>query len=98
MRYRKVIRHVLLLAAAIITFCASAQAQGNSIRGKVRNASGQNVSQLIVHLETGNGSPINVVATNNEGDFSFAGLAETSYNIIISSPEFEEVKEHIDFV
>jgi len=98
MRYQKVIGRVLLLSAASIAFCASAQAQGNSIRGKVRNPGGQNVSRLIVHLETGNGSPINVVTTNNEGDFIFQGLAETSYTVVISSPEFEEVREHVDFV
>jgi Tfp pilus assembly protein PilF len=56
------------------------------------------MSQIIVQLETGNGQQINQALTNNEGDFIFTGLSETSYIIVISTPEFNEVNEHVDFV
>jgi Tfp pilus assembly protein PilF len=91
-------RSIIAATCLVIALSGTAKAQGNSIRGKVRNSSGQNAPHLIVHLETGNGSPVNVTTTTNEGDFSFAGLAETSYIVIISSPDYETVREHVDFV
>jgi len=56
------------------------------------------VPQVLVQLETGNGQPINQTVTNNEGDFIFAGLPETSYIIVISSADFNVVNEHVEFV
>ncbi len=85
------------LFIALISLNASAQ-QGNSIRGKVRNSSGVNMSQVIVSIETGNGSPFSQTATNNEGDFFFAGLTDTSYVLVISAPDYNPVSEHVDFV
>ena len=82
---------------ALISLNASAQ-QGNSIRGKVRNSSGVNMSQVIVSIETGNGSPFAQTATNNEGDFFFGGLTDTSYVLVISAPDYNPVSEHVDFV
>jgi tetratricopeptide (TPR) repeat protein len=72
--------------------------QGNSIRGKVINSAGRNLSQVVVQLETGNGQPINVTVTNNEGDFSFAGLSETSYIVVIREADYNQISEHVDFV
>jgi len=85
------------LFVVLMTLNASAQ-QGNSIRGKVRNSSGVNMSQVIVGIETGNGSPFAQTATNNEGDFSFGGLTDTSYVLAISTPDYNPVSEHVDFV
>lgn len=91
-----------VVAAMVLLTCipsiAAANPQGNVIRGKVRNASGRNMSQVIVQLETGNGQPINQTVTNNEGDFIFAGLSETSYIVVSSAPDFNTVSEHVDFV
>lgn len=81
-----------------IASIALARPQGNVIRGKVRDSSGRNMSQVIIQLETGNGQQINQTVTNNEGDFIFAGLSETSYIIVISAPDFNAVNEHVDFV
>ena len=87
----------MALFIALISLNASAQ-QGNSIRGKVRNSSGVNMSQVIVSIETGNGSPFSQTATNNEGDFFFGGLTDTSYVLVISAPDYNPVSEHVDFV
>lgn len=83
---------------ACIASIAITRPQGNVIRGKVRDSSGRNMSQVIVQLETGNGQQIDQTVTNNEGDFIFAGLPETSYIIVISAPDFNPVSEHVEFV
>ena len=98
---RRILYRSRLTAALLVTSVPTiliAQSQGNMIRGKVRDSSGRNMSQVIVQLETGNGQPINQTVTNNEGDFIFAGLSETSYIVVISAPDFDSVTEHVDFV
>src|SRR5205814_8591352 len=85
------------LLGLLISLNASAP-QGNGIRRKVRNCSGANMSQVVVSIETGNGSPFGQTATNNEGDFFFGGLTETSYVLVISAPDYNPVSEHVDFV
>ena len=97
MVHRSCIVAVLMLMTCVAS-SALARPQGNVIHGKVRGPSGRNMSQIIVQLETGNGQQINQALTNNEGDFIFTGLTETSYIIVISTPEFNEVNEHVDFV
>ena len=87
-----------ILAVLIGALVTSAWAQGNSIRGKVRNSSGRNMPRVIVQIETGNGSPINTTVTNNEGDFQFSGLSETSYIVIVEAPDHNRASEHVDFV
>src|SRR5258708_22157828 len=90
---------VLATALLVVLISLNARAQqGNSIRGKVRNSSGVNMSQVIVSIETGNGSPFSQTATNNEGDFFFGGLTDTSYVLVISSPDYNPVSEHVEFV
>src|SRR5438105_12864683 len=85
------------LLGLLISSSASGQ-QGNSIRGKVRNSSGANMSQVVISIETGNGSPFAQTATNNEGDFFFGGLTETSYVLTVSAADYNPVTEHVDFV
>src|SRR5258708_16905626 len=90
---------VLATALLVVLISLNARAQqGNSIRGKVRNSSGVNMSQVIVSIETGNGSPFSQTATNNEGDFFFGGLTDTSYVLVISAPDYNPVSEHVEFV
>jgi tetratricopeptide (TPR) repeat protein len=84
---------VLLLTASAVT----AQ-QGHSIRGKVHNAQGVNLSHVSVDLQTGNGSLISQTVTNNEGDFFFTELAGNSYTVIVASPDYNTVSERVDFV
>jgi hypothetical protein len=70
---------VLLLACA---HSASAQ-NGNSIRGKIRDSSGNNVPRVTVDLQTGNGAAVDQTTANNEGVFFFSGLGGISYVVTI---------------
>ncbi len=36
--------------------------------------------------------------TNNEGDFLFSGLTDTSYIVIVSAPNYEPGRENVEFV
>lgn len=96
------VRSVVLttIAVALLTGIASiARAQqGHTIRGKVRSSSGVNIAQITVGLESGNGGLINQTVTNNEGDFFFGGLSDTSYIIIISAPDYNPASERVEFV
>nr|MBA3357419.1 carboxypeptidase regulatory-like domain-containing protein [Pyrinomonadaceae bacterium] len=91
---------IFVLTALILCFaCASdAMAQGHTIRGKVRNSSGVNLARITVNLESGNGALINQTVTNNEGDFFFSGLDETSYTLTISAPDYNPTSERVEFV
>jgi tetratricopeptide (TPR) repeat protein len=76
----------------------SAAAQGHTIRGKVRNSAGVNVPRVTVSLESGNGALINQTVTNNEGDFTFNGLSDNSYQVSVSPPDYQPASERVDFV
>jgi tetratricopeptide (TPR) repeat protein len=96
------LRVACLATFAILLLCISsasnAQAQGHTIRGKVRNASGVNVPRVTVNLESGNGPVVNQTVTNNEGDFAFTNLSDTSYVVTISAPDYNPASERVDFV
>ncbi len=95
MRYR-----VTLLAAVflfLISFAASAHGQGHTIRGKVRNSAGANVSRVTVMLEK-NGVPVDQTVSNNEGDFAFTGLTDTSYTLVASAAGYNAASESVEFV
>jgi tetratricopeptide (TPR) repeat protein len=70
---------------------------GNSVRGKVRNEAGKPMAQVLVTLTTGTGTPVDQAVTTNEGDFHFAGLADTSYGISINQPDHEPAFEPVNF-
>jgi tetratricopeptide (TPR) repeat protein len=86
----------LLVIIAPLATAARAQ-QGNSIRGKVRDSSGNNVPRVIVDLQTGNGGPVGQTTANNEGDFSFTGLYESSYIVLVRAPDYSPASETIEF-
>lgn len=88
-----------LFFALALCLCAAATArsQGHTIRGKVRDAAGANVSRASVQLEQ-NGTPVNQTVTNNEGDFAFTGLTATSYNVVVSAPGYNPASESVNFV
>lgn len=94
-------KYMFSIAFLIFVFCnlsnAEAMAQGHSIRGKVRNSAGQSLARVTVDLQTGNGSTINQTVTNNEGDFSFTGLTDTTYMIVISATDYQPVNERVEF-
>jgi len=85
---------LLLLAPAHATFAQN----GNSIRGKVRDSRGNNVPRVTVELQTGNGASIDQTTVNNEGDFFFGGLHETSYVVVIRAPDYAPASEAVQFV
>src|SRR5262249_28452887 len=45
-----------------------------------------------------NGGLINQVVTNNEGDFIFSGLGDSSYVVIVNAPDYNPAAERVDFV
>ncbi|MCA1628828.1 MAG: carboxypeptidase regulatory-like domain-containing protein [Acidobacteria bacterium] len=96
MRFR-LIPLIAFAALLCASSSAEARAQGHSIRGKVRNAAGSNVSRAIITLEK-NGAPVDQTVANNEGDFSFTGLTETSYTVVVSAPDYNPASESVDFV
>ncbi|MFY9557672.1 MAG: tetratricopeptide repeat protein [Blastocatellia bacterium] len=90
---------LLTFAVALcLGVAVSAEPQGHTIRGKVSNSSGKNLSQVLVELESGRGQRVETTVTNNEGDFYFTGLMDTSYIIVIRQLDYEPVSEHVDFI
>jgi tetratricopeptide (TPR) repeat protein len=71
--------------------------QGHTIRGKVRSSAGGNVPNATVMLER-NGAMVNQTVSNNEGDFLFWGLTDTSYEVLVSAAGYNSVREQVLFV
>lgn len=96
MKYRATILTALPL---VILFClaSTTYAQGHTIRGKIRNSLGANVGRASVTLER-NGVPVEQTVSNNEGDFNFSGLTDTSYTIIVVAPDYDPASESVEFV
>jgi len=88
----------VLLLLSLACAAADASAQGHSIRGKIRTPSGMTVPRLPVSLESGNGALIDQTVANNEGDFFFSNLADSSYLVTISSPDYNPALERVEFV
>jgi hypothetical protein len=88
------------IAALLLALSCAAGAraqQGHSIRGKVRDASGSNVPRATITLER-NGAMIEQTVTNNEGDFSFQSLEDTSYTVVASAVDYNPGSETVEFV
>jgi tetratricopeptide (TPR) repeat protein len=93
-------RTVPLLAIALIllgSFASPTYAQGHTIRGKIRNSLGANVARVSITLER-NGALIDQTVSNNEGDFTFTTLTDTSYTVVVSAPDYNPVSESVEFV
>ena len=93
------VRHMRLASVFIVLLACSGSvlAQGHVIRGKVRNTAGANVGRAAVTLEV-NGAMVEQTVTNNEGDFRFGGLTDTSYTVVVSAVDYDPVSESVDFV
>ena len=94
------LRYITLSTLLLLMFSCgtmSAFAQGHSVRGKVRTTEGTNVSQASVIIER-NGAVIDQTTTNNEGDFFFSGLTESSYVVVVSASGYNTTREEVDFV
>jgi tetratricopeptide (TPR) repeat protein len=93
-----VIRRTAICLLCFLLYPAITSAQeGNVIRGKVRSKDGHVVSGASVDLQTGTGSTIGQTVTNNEGDFVFGGLPETSYQVVVSALGYDAAQERVEF-
>lgn len=93
-----VIRRFLLLFLFTLTLAAAVCAQsGHIIRGKVRTADGVNVAHAHVELQSSNGARIGQTTTSSEGDFAYDGLSDTSFTIVVSSPDYQTVSQEVRF-
>lgn len=90
-------RCLVCVIAVLLACSGSVVAQGHVIRGKVRNTAGANVGRAAVTLEV-NGAMVEQTVTNNEGDFRFGGLTDTSYTVVVSAVDYDPVSESVDFV
>jgi tetratricopeptide (TPR) repeat protein len=91
------IKRLVFVSIIVLSCCVSLFAQGHSIRGKVRNAAGVNVARSAVTLER-NGAMVEQTVTNNEGDFTFTGLTDTSYTVIVTAVDYNPASESVEFV
>src|SRR5687768_15352773 len=91
----QIYRFVFVSIAGLFS-CGSLFAQGHTIRGKVRNAAGVNVARTAVALER-NGAMVEQTVTNNEGDFTFSGLTDTSYTVIVAAVDYNPASESAEF-
>lgn len=90
-------KRLVCVIALLLACSGSVVAQGHMIRGKVRNTAGANVGRAAVTLEV-NGAMVEQTVTNNEGDFRFGGLTDTSYTVVVSAVDYDPVSESVDFV
>lgn len=89
---------LVILCLLLLCFSgADALAQGHVIRGKVRNSAGANVPRAAISLEQ-NGAMVDQTVSNNEGDFSFTGLMDTSYVVIVSAVDYNPTSESVQFI
>jgi tetratricopeptide (TPR) repeat protein len=91
------IKRLTIITTVVLFCCCSLFAQGHTIRGKVRDTAGVNVGRTSVTLER-NGAMVEQTVTNNEGDFNFSGLTDTSYTIIVTAVDYNPVSEPVEFV
>ena len=97
MNSRKMGFGILLALLMFFMSAVGVFAQGHSVRGKVRNAEGTTIPRATVVIER-NGVMVDQTVTNNEGDFFFSGLTDTSYMVIASAVDFNPGREGVDFV
>lgn len=91
------IRRLVFVFLVGLFSCGTIFAQGHTIRGKVRSAAGVNVARTSVTLER-NGAMVEQTVTNNEGDFTFSGLTDTSYTVIVAAVDYNPASESVEFV
>jgi tetratricopeptide (TPR) repeat protein len=77
--------------ALVLALAATASAQRNMIRGKVRTANNVPVNNAIVELRISGSGQIGQTVTRNDGDFAFTGLAPGEYEIAVTVAGFEPV-------
>jgi iron complex outermembrane receptor protein len=79
---------VCVLTAAALSQVPQSENKGGTITGAVLDASGKPIGGSAVSVRNESGSVPRLTATDAEGKFSVAGLAEGSYTIEASAPSF----------
>ncbi len=90
------IKRLVFVSMVGLLACGSTLAQGHTIRGKLRNAAGVNVARTSVTLER-NGAMVEQTVTYNEGDFTFSGLTDRSYTVIVTAVDYNPASESVEF-
>ena len=93
-------RIVPLTAIALILlgcFTSATFAQGHTIRGKLETRWVRMLAESLITLER-NGALIDQTVSNNEGDFTFTTLTDTSYTVVVSAPDYNPTSESVEFV
>jgi tetratricopeptide (TPR) repeat protein len=92
---------ILTLLTTFIPFGVRAQqqpsSQGRSIIGRAHQADGESAAWLIVRLLNAGGEPLTLAVTDHAGEFSFGGLGETSYRVVIQAAGRQTATARIDF-
>ncbi len=91
-------RQPLLRVLAIVLISgATAFAQSNTLRGKVRATNGVTVNNAIVELRVGGGAMISQTVTRNDGDFAFSNLTAGEYEVAVTIAGYEPVVQMARF-
>jgi len=75
--------------AFVLLGCATAFAQSNTLRGKVRATNGVTVNNAIVELRVNGGGMLSQTVTRNDGDFTFSNLDPGEYEVQINIAGYE---------
>jgi tetratricopeptide (TPR) repeat protein len=77
------------LLISVLILSATALAQSNTLKGKVRSTNGVTVNNAIVELRIGGGGMLSQTVTRNDGDFAFGGLAPGEYEVAVMIAGYE---------
>lgn len=91
---RQTLRTVFVL---MLISGGTAFAQGNTLRGKVRSATGPAVNNAMVELRSGTGGVVSQTVTGNEGDFAFTELASGEYQVAVAMAGYEPAVQSARF-
>jgi tetratricopeptide (TPR) repeat protein len=69
---------------------------GNTITGKVRNANGKALSNVILELHTGNGMLFTQTVSDSEGNYTFAGLEAATFVLVVNESLHQPFSERIE--
>lgn len=82
-------RSLLWTLAVLLLLSVTARAQTNTLRGKVRSASGTTVNNAIVELRPAGGGMFAQTVTRNDGDFAFSNLPTGEYEVEVTVAGYE---------
>jgi hypothetical protein len=79
---------VWLMVMMLAEISASAQASGGSVSGRVSDAGGGAVPDVLVTMENQSTGEVRALTTNDKGFYSFPNLAPGRYNAVVSHAGF----------